>query len=193
MVSLRPVLCQEIRDVMARHLAELESYLPSAAQAVDKIPENLLSCVERLSTICQSAPDEAAPEVYAEACDCYDAFQSFLGSMHQTVDADFKDSLLGEIWVRASQWRQQASRHFQFPLQDVWNVIAPVTPDSLIELGSGQYEARWWKPVPMMDIEILRHTDGVSLDTEPFEPQNFTGGLACRFSLSSNRGHEETG
>jgi hypothetical protein len=44
----------------------------------------------------------------------------------------------------------------------------------------------------MMDIEILKHTDGINVDTEPYEPQNFAGGLACRFSLAPNRERGET-
>jgi hypothetical protein len=187
MVSLRPILSQEIRDIMTRHLAELGTYIPSSATSIDQIPDRILACLERLSAICQSMPDEVTVELYREASECYDTLQNFLSSMNQAVDAEFKASMAGEIWARASQWRQQVAKHFQLTLPEVWSRIAPAQPDSLVELDNGLYEARWWKPVPMMDIEILRHTDGVSIDTEPFEPQNFAGGLACRFSLSPDQ------
>ncbi len=69
-------------------------------------------------------------------------------------------------------------------LGSVWNFILPVIPDTLSELDGGIYEARWWKPVPTMDIEILKRTDGVILEGVPFEPENLSGGIAVQFRLS---------
>ena len=60
-------------------------------------------------------------------------------------------------------------------LGNVWNFILPVIPDTLHELDEGIYEARWWKPVPIMDIEILKRTDGIILEGVPFEPEDLRG------------------
>ena len=68
-------------------------------------------------------------------------------------------------------------------LGSVWAFIHPAIPDTLHEVGSGLYEARWWKPVPSMDIEILKRTDGVIFEGSPFEPENLCGGIAIQFRL----------
>jgi hypothetical protein len=184
MTLLRTVLSQEIRAIMMKHLDELVPYIPAGIQAIQKAPESVLGCVERLLTICEVSPEEASYDLYTEASECYEAFEDFLKSMNQMIDSDFKDMAIGEIWAQANQWRQQALKQFQLTLPEVWTSIAPAAPDCLVDIGNGQYEARWWKPVPMMDIEILKHTEGVSIHGEPFEPPNLEGGLACRFSLS---------
>ncbi len=68
-------------------------------------------------------------------------------------------------------------------LASVWAFIHPAVPDTLREVDKGLYEARWWKPVPKMDIEIMKRTDGVILEGSPFEPDNLYGGLAIQFRL----------
>ena len=65
----------------------------------------------------------------------------------------------------------------------VWDWIAPVIPDHLECLGGDVFEAQWWSPVPIMDVEILMRTDGVTLIDAPFEPAHLPGGLAVRFSM----------
>ncbi len=70
------------------------------------------------------------------------------------------------------------------PISSVWDFILPAIPDTLCELEGGIYEARWWKPVPIMDVEILKRTDGVVIDGVPFEPDTLYDGIAVRFRLS---------
>ena len=106
--------------------------------------------------------------------------------MNQLISPFFEETTIGQIWTLANDWHQAASKQFQITIQDVWNTISPAMPDRLIDIGNGEYEARWWKPVPMMDIEILNRTEAVLIYGEPFEPQNLKGGLACRFFLNVN-------
>lgn len=75
------------------------------------------------------------------------------------------------------------SEHIQ-SLGSVWNFIRPAVPDTLRELEDGFYEARWWKPIPVMDIEILKRTDKITIEGVPFEPENLVGGIAIRFRLT---------
>lgn len=69
-------------------------------------------------------------------------------------------------------------------LNEVWKLIEPVVPDVLVELQAGVYEARWWKPVPWKDVEMLLHTEVVIVVVEPYEPAELPNGCAVRFSVA---------
>lgn len=71
----------------------------------------------------------------------------------------------------------------RFSVDLVWDRIAPVIPDHLEALDGGIFEAQWWQPVPIMDLEILERTDGVILAGPPFEPVHLPGGLSVRFFI----------
>ena len=66
----------------------------------------------------------------------------------------------------------------------VWDLISPAVPDCLEHLGGGVYQASWWKPVPVMDVEILKRQGDIEVICEPFEPKNLPGGVAVRFWLT---------
>jgi hypothetical protein len=68
----------------------------------------------------------------------------------------------------------------------VWDLIAPAVPDSLEELGKGQYLAKWWKPVPMDHVESLLHLTGIRIQREPYEPKNLPNGLVVMFSVEES-------
>jgi hypothetical protein len=151
---------------------------------VDTAPESVLACLERLTEICQYPPQRASSELYCEVCECQDDLQTFLNIMNQPLDSDFKTTYIGQVLTRAQSWRIAAQKA-QRPIKDVWEFISPAIPDHLEHLGDGQYEALWWKPVPVMDIEILKYTEGVMISGEPFEPMGLSGGLALQFSITS--------
>ncbi|MEP7290456.1 MAG: hypothetical protein ABI835_01680 [Chloroflexota bacterium] len=104
--------------------------------------------------------------------------------MNQPIDVNFEESQMGQVYLQGITWRQIAERKFRLTLDEAWDLIAPAEPDHLEDLGEGNYEARWWKPVPVMDLEMLKYTDGVFIAGNAFEPKNLPGGLALRFSLS---------
>jgi hypothetical protein len=184
MTLLHSTLYQEIKEIVIKHLNELGRYIPVPMQLDNRTPEDIVICLERLSEICQCSPNKASYEAYIDACTCNDTLEAFLDSMNQAKDATFEETNIGQIWLRVSKWLQVAAEQFRPVTSEVWDFIAPVTPDRLVNLGNGQFEARWWKPVPMMDVEILKHTEGIQLHGDPFEPPNLTGGLACRFSVA---------
>jgi hypothetical protein len=186
MSSIRSSLFEEIRDIVVTHLEELAKYIPGVKSLEDRTPEQILLCLERLSEICSYQSEDIQYERYLEVCDCQNTVQNFLKTMNQTLDGDFKETSIGQILTRATVWEQRAAKQFRLTKDEVWDFIAPVKPDHLEDLGNGQYEARWWKPVPVMDIEILMRTEGVLFQSEPFEPHNLAGGLAVRFSISAD-------
>ncbi|MEO8610149.1 MAG: hypothetical protein ABI690_19805 [Chloroflexota bacterium] len=185
MTLSRSTLCQEITEIVIKHLNELSQYSPVPMHPDDTIPEDIVICLERLSEICQYSPNKTSYEIYVEACARHDELENFLDSMNHVRDCSFEETHIGQIWLRVCLWLQVAAEQFQPVKSEVWDFIAPVLPDRLVNLGSGQYEARWWKPVPMMDVEILRGTAGILVHGDPFEPSNLAGGLACRFSVST--------
>ncbi len=69
----------------------------------------------------------------------------------------------------------------------IWDLIAPAVPDRLNDLGGGVYEALWWKPVPVMDVEIMRRDECVELLGAPFEPAQLPGGVGLHFRVSPPR------
>jgi len=183
MSSIRATLNDEVRTIILQHLGDLGQYLPSAKEIDEQIPETVLSCLERLTQICQYSPESAPPDLYREACNNLGELEAFLKSMNQFTNREFRETAVGQVWAEANHWHRSASQQYQLTTQEVWQLIAPAQPDHLEDLGDGSYEARWWKPVPVMDIEILKYTDGVLIDDAPFEPKTLPGGLALRFSV----------
>lgn len=186
MATIRTALQDEIRDVIYKHLDELGEYVPAARDTMAVHSEQVVACVERLVEICEhNAPESASIELYGEVCSYRHRLEGFLRSMNQCTDSRFERTAIGKIWATSQQWCQKARTQFDPDVDEVWDFIAPAMPDHLHYLGDGQYEARWWKPVPTMDIEILKYTEGVVIIGEPFEPSTLPGGLALRFSISS--------
>ena len=184
MATVRTNLHEEIQEVILKHLEELSEYLPDLPTSANVAVERVIACAQRLSEICQHDPDAASSELSCEACSCRHSLENFLKSMNQALDCYFEESSLGQIWKNSQSWCQRAADQFRLTVEEVWDFISPATPDFLTDLGNGQYEARWWKPAPSMDIEILKYTDGVVINGQPYEPPNLSGGLAIRFSIS---------
>ncbi len=68
----------------------------------------------------------------------------------------------------------------------VWDMISPAVPDCLEHLGGGVYQATWWKPVPVMDVEIMKRIEGIDIVSEPYEPKSLPGGVTMRFWVTSD-------
>ena len=71
----------------------------------------------------------------------------------------------------------------QLARPDTWEFISPAMPDSLQELGNGHYLAKWWRPVPMHEVQLLLQVRGIKIHREPYEPENLPEGMAVRFSI----------
>ncbi len=65
----------------------------------------------------------------------------------------------------------------------VWQSVEPAVPDCIEQIEEGVFEARWWKPVPLMDIDTIRHINTIQVVGEPYEPEHLPSGMAVRFRL----------
>lgn len=184
MATIGASVRQEIHHIISNHLAELGQYVPVPDDVSEAVPDNILACVELLAEFCQHSPRNVSYEIYREAGNCMDVFETFLHTMNQKVDAEFRDTNIGQVYLQAKTWRRLADQNFEVTLDEAWDILVPAIPDHLEDLGHGQFEARWWKPVPVMDIEIIKYTEGVEIQGKPFEPKNLPGGLGLRFSFT---------
>lgn len=185
---LDDTLLQEIQDITLRHIDELQPYTGDLHWAEQSAPGHLLTCIEQLAAICEHRPETAVSALYSAACHHKATIEEFLQVMNQPFDTDFLDSQLGQIWALGNSWCATAGQNFRPSIDTVWDIIAPAVPDSLEEVSDGIYEARWWPPVPMMDVELLRHTEGVILhNTPPVTPRSTT--LCIRFSIELSAEH----
>lgn len=182
MLFSRIALCEEIRELANKHMQEIGHYITFNAQIEDDNFNRLTSYLELIAQVSCYPAELVSYDLYERACHYHDEFRSFLQCMNQPLDADFRTTLLGQIWMQALIWRQGAASRFQSN-RDVWDCIDPIRPDSLLCLDNGQYEARWWKPVPIMDIEILKRTESIFVLGDAYEPQDLPGGLALQFSI----------
>ncbi len=181
--SLRSVLVHQIRHIVDMHLEQLKQHIPLKLpdSAAEYIPDHIITNLERLSELCEYASNTAPYCVYQEAAERLDEVEDFFRWMNQEMSSEFERTDIGRIWACASNWCKAAAP--KISIKEVWQLISPAEPDTLKEVGQGVYEAKWWKPVPMMDIEILKRTEGVRIDQEPYETPNLPKVMTVRFSL----------
>jgi hypothetical protein len=70
-------------------------------------------------------------------------------------------------------------------LNTVWDLIAPVQPDSLKEVEPGLYAALWWTPVLWDEVERLLQTPGIIVHKKLTNPRSLPGGAIIYFSVRS--------
>jgi hypothetical protein len=176
----------QIGHIVAKHLGEVSHYVPLAVPVEPQVPAFILMCLSRLDVLCSAPPATAPSGTYTEVCRAIDTVTGFLRHMNQSLDESFWSTPIAEIVLRASQWCERAGcRHTALSRSAIWKLLAPAQPDHLTDLGDGVFEARWWTPVPMMDLEILQRTAGIQVMGEAFEPPELPCGLALRFSVMS--------
>ncbi len=181
----RAALIRQFQFIIARHLGEVRQFVTFASPVEQQIPDDLFASVEHLRRIWESESTVSEFSSREEVRQCLATIERFLRQMNQPLDAEFRESQLGQIWLRAHEWLRKAARDI-LTIRDVRRLLAPSAPDVLVDLGNGLYEARWWRPVPMMDVEILKRTEQIELHGKPFEPSNLPKGLAVRFSVSTD-------
>lgn len=67
---------------------------------------------------------------------------------------------------------------------EVLKMIDPVDPDSLY-CNKGTWVAKWCPPVLGGDIEALKHTPGIKIVCDEFEPENLPGWAAVMFLVTN--------
>jgi hypothetical protein len=181
--SLQTTLRQQIIAIVRDHAATIEAYVvPSPRQ--EELVAALCVSLCRLAEIAKTAPENALREQFAQAVRDLEQVQAFLQLMDHESCVDFQNSSIQKMVSEAQIWCQKFQRsRTMINRNDVWDRLTPCTPDYLEELAMGVFEAVWASPIPVMDIEILKRTEGVMLLGEQYEPKILPGGVAVRFSV----------
>lgn len=183
-MAFKARLSGEIAGIIAAHLTQINTYVPNAAHEVH-VPDDLLQIILRIDRMLTIAPEYSSFAQQAEIDSLLNEIEHFLRQMTVSFDDDFESTLIGRIWSQANDWRTRASQGGSAPVRisDVWELIKPVVPDCLEMTADGRCTAKWWKPYPVMDVEILMRTEGIRILGEPYEPSDLPGGIAVTFSL----------
>ncbi len=184
-MAFKALLSGEIAGIITTHLTQINAYLPNAAHEVH-VPDDLLQLLLRLDRMLSIAPEYSSMAQQDEAYNLLHEIEHFLRQMNVSFDEDFESTLIGRIWSQGREWHTRASQGGAPPkrVSDVWELIKPAVPDCLEMSPDGRCTAKWWKPYPVMDVEILLRTEGIRILAEPYEPSDLPGGIAVTFSLT---------
>jgi hypothetical protein len=178
--TLRTQLTDELQSLVSEHFASLSRYVSFAQPQVETL-DCLVVALESLAATRYDASEKVDPARYREVRQQLGNVEQFLQQINRASDAAVMQTQVGEILAQARQWCVVAREQFRISADDVWDLLDPVRPDHLDSLGDDVYEARWWKPFPVMDVELLRYTEGVVIQGQPYEPESLPGGIAVRF------------
>jgi hypothetical protein len=184
--SIILTLGNELAAIMQKHVDALRTYLSLESPAALPVPMSVLVAFQHLDSISEIPPNQTSLSLFVEAQVHLHTVNTFLNDMNQPRDEAFAETHAGQILMAMSNWvARSAAGLTHSAVHAVRKLIDPAKPDVLELLGNGLFEARWWAPVPMMDIELLRHTEGIRLEGPAFELRSMPGGLAVRFALVS--------
>jgi hypothetical protein len=180
------VVARELHDVITQHFERLVELNVVSGDFAVSVPEDVVKGVEFLSSFCSVMPPApVAHNVYDEVQNCLDNVTHFLALINYNADRGFESRELNKILGQAQKWcRAAAAQNAEASLSGVWELIDPVRPDSLYSVGDGSFDAMWWKPIPWMDVEILRRTEGVIIQDESVNPDKLPGGIVVRFKIA---------
>ncbi len=181
---LRTALRSEVQKIIHNHINCLSAYAVLVeTEAADETNE-IIQQLESLAQICGYSPESCTLATYEEAIQSLVTLDEFLRVTNQQKDSAFYRTSIGQIYTQAERWCSAAGQQFNASVDKVWELIDPVVPDCLSEIQCCLYEAKWWKPVPLMDIEILKRTVGVTVYGDIYELGDLPKGIAVRFSIN---------
>ncbi len=180
-MAFESLLNSQIEDIIASHLNELQVYLPNTAYQIH-VPTDLTQVVMRLDRLIGVPAEYSTRPQQEEVFDLLGRLECFLRQMNVVTDEHFAETLIGRIWSRAHHWQTMVMGEFiSPPIHQVWELLKPAVPDVLEKATEGYYVAKWWKPYPVMDVEILLRTDGIRIHGDPFQPEDLASGVAVCF------------
>lgn len=184
--ATRTAVARELQDSIAQHIERLFELNIVTGSFTLSVPEDVLTGIETLSALCAAPPTgPLIGEKYGVVCACMDEVKHFLRVINYNEDNQSADRQVDRILAQAQAWRQATAAHLaETGLNSVWDLLDPVKPDSLSQADTEVFEAVWWQPVPWMDIEILRRTEGVIIQDEVINPDKLPGGVAIRFAVA---------
>ena len=181
--SARTHIKLEIDSMIGHHVDQISYYIGST---IDWQPrcDRLLEALDEIASMVCSPPEMLSTANFIRITELIEAVQAFLTLINQDVDSDFRSTEFGGFLtqVAAWYWTENLTRGYT-TLDQVWEFIAPVSPDNIQTLGNGVFEAKWAAPVPSMDIEIMLRTEGVHVYGDVFQPSNLPNGKGIRFSV----------
>lgn len=185
-MATESLLNMELADIIAAHLAQLDGYLVNADHTI-RVPDQLLHLLLRLNRLTSAPPDFSSPSEQHEVTDLLRDLETFLRQMNVVLDDSFEETVVGSLWTQAQKWCTAVPRsRVGAAISDVWAMLKPAVPDCLEATTNERYIAKWWKPVPVMDVEIILRTEGLRVCGEPYEPDDLPGGIAVCFSLAED-------
>jgi hypothetical protein len=179
---------EQLQVIAQRHVEAIEAFASRTDRMEHQI-DVIADWLGDLSAICQMAPQDASDERYEDARELLERVEQFMRLMNQNLDPAFESSDVGRIWTHARRWCSLVERRkLRLTRDEVWDHIEPATPDSLDEVSDNVFEAKWAAPVPVLDIEILRRTEGIQILGDCFEPKHMPNGVGIRFTIAKQRG-----
>jgi hypothetical protein len=180
---LNTTITHQVVSIISAHIADLQDYVPLTEVEIPH-PQTILEQIDWLVKTTASPPEMSTAATCEEMFYMLAQLEAFLSEMNQHIDEAFIETPLGQIWLRAQQWYEFAAQSsIRAPIKEVWGRLKPAVPDCLNELDDGSYIAKWWKPVPMMDVEIIIRTESLVVHGDPYEPDDLPGGIAVHFSV----------
>lgn len=119
MTLLQSSLCDDIVEIIAKHVAVLRQYIPITNYSADRDSGDIQAYLERLNQICQYSPQQTSFELYSEACECLENLQAFLRAMNQPIDSAFRETDFGRIFLQAAAWRLTAAQEYRLTTKDI--------------------------------------------------------------------------
>ncbi len=176
-------MAEQVESILQQHVVALDPYVRQT-EAGSAALTRLIGCLDRLSACCSSHAAVASDDLLRQVGSDLDQLNRFFRLTNLVVDEAFETTRLGVIWKQSTVWYSQAQRRRRHISRDeAWNAISPAIPDALEEVGLNTFEAKWAAPVPVMDLEVLRRTHGVTMCGSPFEPAGMPAGVAIRFTI----------
>jgi hypothetical protein len=179
--SLYSSISEQIITIACEHAAKIERYAHPSSQQEELIA-SLSLALNRLADTVQFAPEDASKSQYSQAVQDCKCVEAFLELMDQKMDSQFQNTPIGKVITDARNWCCKVEKSRTIVNRDeIWEKLTPCTPDHIKALSEGIFEAVWAAPIPWMDVEILKRTEGVRVLGDVYEPKMLPGGMAVRF------------
>ena len=177
-------ILHQIQDALINHLEMIQNYVDLEIQNYQQSFDLVVESINYLSYASLQPVEAINNEEFAFIATCYHRASKFLNLV--TAFSKFHPATqeINAIWMRINTWYQQLCSNFNVSMTGIWDYISPAHPDHLVKIDGHSFEAIWAYPVPCMDIEILRHTDGITFQSPVFEPDDMPGGKGVRFCIA---------
>src|SRR4051812_48409321 len=96
----------EITNLMGRHLEELKQYVRFPEPLAEHSAEEIITLLERLTTICDHLPHQVSCQLYEEARFIQFKIEDFLRMMNFDKDSNLENTEIGHMLAHAKRWTE---------------------------------------------------------------------------------------